>query len=254
MIRIGTKTEDGTIALYNIQNEEQTAAGFILSAYSTEPPAGCACDDIARRALSYTAGALQRAIDYLLTRKEADMDAIKTLLLAELQKLNEEICTMGRSFGLGVYIGGVISYVHADHFICLPFGGAFAYLWDETLKDFTNLQNKTPPAYYADAIINALGGMKDWTASFSEGNLVPGNQILGMTSEPLPFLMDKTMEKIIRSDHSLISEAIFNDIPRDGIPVAVMDILIAPDFNATREELENDDNDGIEMAYLEDSF
>ena len=103
--------------------------GILTFGYTTiaeaEAPDYHAAETAARTAMEE----LQQAAEVLFAQVPVmpPLDAVT----AYLERIDQKLIVFGQVIAQGVYAGGAFFYQAADAFLCIPFGGAYVYIWDE---------------------------------------------------------------------------------------------------------------------------
>lgn len=217
-----TADQSNAISAYKISDDEKFLGGLALTGFGTKPIPGAICDDAIQRVVSFSAHHIQRILVGLIERQVEDMAYAQEVLSVQLGKANDSINYISQKTGQGLYVGGVICYAVGWQYICLPFGGCRAYLWDG--ETFQLQKNKTPP-YIDDAYIyDALGGGNVWTATFDSGTLAVGSHLLCMTHPPQEGTMEKALATLSATDPQLVADNIYAGITRNTLPTALLAI------------------------------
>lgn len=246
MIRFGF-TSDSENAVSLCKSVKQFSAGFVLAGYGTKPIPGTVCDDAIHKAVKFTALYIQKAIDVLIKRECTDLNHAKEVLRLQIERISSRISLFGTKIGQGIYLGGAVFYAVGEKFICLPFGGGYACHWDENrcLQLRNTALTETDPRYIQDAI----GGVATWTASFDEGTLMAGTQLLLTTQEPLQGVLSSVMAASAHHDPEYVSGAIYNSLEKNEMPHAVLSIVQTEE---ARKEEQNE-NEAPAQTYPENS-
>lgn len=226
--------EQVSISLFNIDHDAQYVGGAVLTGFGTKPIPGAICDDPIPRVIGFTAHHLQRVLKGLLERKVTDMAYAKQMLSVQLSKINDSINYINRNIGQGVYITGVVCYVAEEKYICLPFGGSYAYLWtgNELVQQKNQFVQFEDPLY----IYDALGGGNSWTAIFEEGQFPVGAQLLCMTKQPPEGLLESTMTALTHTNQEIVATNLHSGLPQGDIPRAVLNIAQAANYQSSKKE------------------
>ena len=222
MIRAGyVKDNKNAACLQKISEDGQYCCSAMLVGFGTQPMAGAICDDAVQRIVGFVAYYLQKTFELLLS-KAMDTEQASGLLLHQLTKFNENISYVSRHIGQGLYVTGCICYVAQEQFICLPFGGAHAYLWDN--KEILPLAEMPEENGY---ILNALGGAALFNTVIAKGNLPVGHQLLCMTQQPPENLLEGIMSELIRTNQVVVPTTVYRGLERKELPLAVINIAQA---------------------------
>ena len=233
MIRCGFASDkENATCLYKTSIDGDIAAGLMLTGFGTPPVPGAICDNPIQKTVDFAATYFQKVMDTLLEQEYTDLEAVKSILLQKCAKLNDNLAHISRSVGFGVYLTGTICYVANERFICLPFGGAYACVWDR--ENFTPLTNKALPEQDPLYIRDALGGAITWPGAFDEGTLAVGSQILCMTQPPPEGLLEPLMSRLIHTNQVVLPASIYKGLERGIMPLAVLNIAQAANLGPAR--------------------
>lgn len=221
MIKAGFASDNANaISVYKLADNGTYAAGLVLAGYGTKPIPGAICDDAIQKAVDFTALQLQRSLTHLLDRRCEDFEYAKKLLTGKLDKLHETVLILQRSFGQGIYLAGVVCYIAGEHFICLPFGGAYAFLWDggnaHSVTNDAVRDNGLPYIY------DAIGGGTTFPATFAEGRLQDAMHLLCMTQMPPNDLLSPIVDALQQTDLKIAAYSIHKGLNSEVMPTAVL--------------------------------
>lgn len=225
MIRIGYHANPNTIALCKSTENGSHTAGFILSGFGTCPAPGEICDNGIERALQFAAHYLQKAIDALFSAK-ASVEQAQSYLLHQLERINANISYFNRNIGQGIYLAGVLCYFDGDRYICVPFGGGRAYLWENGA--ISTIGNHKPDDPY---IRDALGGMMTHQNMFfiAVGTLPIGAHIICATVDIPHDQIAPVMANLSAVEPQFVVSELSGNSTDYDIPLALIDFAMHPD-------------------------
>ena len=220
MIRAGFASDKhNAISCYKVTDAGTMACGFMLAGFGTKPPAGVICDDGIQKCVDFAAVQLQRAFQNLSDKQCEDFEVVKTFLGKQLDRISACTAIFSRGIGQGIYLAGTVLYVIGEHYICLPFGGAYACIAD-TKNILSVLRNKA--TIEGDHYVrDALGGRQTFPYIFEEGRLRDGQHLLCMTQAPSDDLLNSIIPTLDKADLKMASYAIYTGMDSQIVPVAV---------------------------------
>lgn len=221
MIRAASTTDGKyTASLHKTEDKGSYAATAILAGFGTPPTPGVICDEPIKMVVSFVAEQIRKSLEHLLVHRCEDMEHAKKLLMSKLSRINDTLFTLQRSFGQGIYLTGVISYFVGEDFICLPFGGACAYLWEN--NTCTVLTNPSDPKISGmPYITDALGGPVTFTASFNDGKLKEGMHLVCVTQAAEQDMLLPIVYAIPKTDIKLATYGVHKHMDSSIMPTAV---------------------------------
>ena len=223
MIQAGFAADSrNAVGLYKTEDRGTYAGGLILAGFGTFPPPGAICDDAIQKVMEFNAVQLQNSLEHMLEQRCEDMEHAKKLLTSKLNRLNESISFLQRSFGQGIYLCGAICYIAGEHYICLPFGGACAYIWED--NSYHALTNAAAPKDQMHYIYDALGGSKEMPVSFAEGYLREAMHMVLVTQPAPEDLINSMMKALSVADAKLTSYEFHRGLDSRIMPTAVLTI------------------------------
>lgn len=238
-IRLGYSADkNNTFVLH--KNQGKFSAGILLTGFATKPIPGAICDNALLRAINFTGAHLQKVLEALMGKKVEDMNYAKEVLTRQLHKLNDSVNYIGRNVGQGIYLSGVIVYIVHEDFLCLPFGGSHAYLWNGTqIAPLKNQMLQNPDLIY---IYDALGGTNCLPIAFQQGTLPVGYHIVCCSHEPTPGMMEPILKMVAATNAQFVAEALYSDMEKLNAfsselttPLALLTFMQAPHFTGKEE-------------------
>lgn len=226
-LRIGFASDDRH-AISMAITKDSVAAGFVLAGFGTVPRPGCVSDDPITYAIQYTAHHIQRLLSVLVNREMTDDEGAGEALHRQMHKINDSINYINQHLGHSSYIAGCVCYVVGEQYLCLPFGGAAAYLcYSGQITPVKNQMRPNPdPAYIYDAI----GGSNVLPIAFEIGTLPVGGQIICTTQPTQEGLLEDMLQTLTAINPQYAAEYIHTTIQEQNLPIAVLDILQAAHF------------------------
>ena len=222
MIRPGYKSES-THAISSYKQIGKVTAGFALAGFGTEPTYGEISDDSMKMTVDYAAHHIQVILGELVEKEFEDLKFAGDMISRKMKKLNDSLCYINRRIGRGNYLAGTICYIAGENFICLPFGGGYACLWD--MEKVTPLTNKAVPGGDTRYIWDALGGCLDWKVDFDTGTIPVGTQLICATSAPPAQVLEKELGYLTHIDPTIVSGKIHDVLAVESdIPAAVLSL------------------------------
>lgn len=230
MIRADNVSDtNNAVSLYKIQNNGQFAAGITLTGFGTHPIPGAVTTNAVEKAVHFAANNIQEIMDLLLSKKCDDMEQAQYLLLQQMRKTSANITKINRSIGQGTYIAGAVCYIAKKRFICLPFGGGYACLYDgdHVIPLHNNALQKNLPTGY---IWDAIGGAAGWKAAFTEGTMPIGSQMILMTETPPEALLQSAVTTYANADPARVATSIYDGLQGSRTQKAVLTLTRTVDI------------------------
>lgn len=181
MAHISYDTDNSANCICDVKRWPQTnaLAGFILYTYGNRPHIQSVCPDIQEQAAKLAANMVRDQLESIAAADgSGDLRYCAAKINDVLKQVNDRIRKISELVGLGIYLGGTVTYMTGASYITFPFGGGVTYLWNEH-----ELLSKG--GIPADGILrNALGASAGWQGECWKGVLQPGLKLFCM-SEPL---------------------------------------------------------------------
>lgn len=180
MIKFHFDNKKQTVTLCKSTSQGNAFASVLLSGFGTCVSARFSFQQQEMRAVEMVFAQVSNAINSVITSdSRGDLHFAGTHIADALRKVNEQLWSVSKASGQGLYVSGVVFYWIEDKYLLFPFGGAAAYsVGAEALRQQGS--HESPDGL----IYDALGGSMKWPGKCWNGNFPKGSRMF-LTSEPI---------------------------------------------------------------------